>query len=150
MLARLGASSFLPREELGKPQAKPLQAATFGCAVDTVGGVTLANLVKRLRIGGSVAACGMVGGVELALSVFPFILRGASLLGVDSQHAAIERRRELWSLLAGGWRPSALLDDREAVREIDLNDLEGAIEAMLRGEVSGRVVVRLERAEPST
>lgn len=140
LLTRLGANRVVPREELGTEDRRPLGKAEFAGGVDTVGGVTLANLLKRTRIGGAVAACGLVGGAELPVGVFPFILRGVSLLGVDSQHLPKERRVGLWSGLADAWRDH-LAGVEGLVAQVGLGAMEEKIESILAGGVVGRVVV---------
>src|SRR5690606_10769218 len=104
LLARLGAARVAPRSELAERTDRPLLKGELAGAIDTVGGVTLANLLKRTAIGGAVAACGLVGGAELETTVYPFILRGVALLGVDSQHASAAERAAAWEELARAWR----------------------------------------------
>ena len=143
LLARLGAASTLQLEELAAPDKRPLLAAKYAGGVDTVGGDTLAGLLKYTTIGGAVASCGMVGGAELTTSVFPFILRGVSLMGIDSQHASSEMRDTLWGRLAADAHLRGLLADEELVRTVALDELEPWIAKLLAGEVVGRVVVKL-------
>src|SRR5690606_11207457 len=104
VLRRLGAARVAPREELSQVTERPLLRGELAGAVDTVGGVTLANLLKRTCVGGAVAACGLVGGAELHTTVFPFILRGVALMGVDSQHAPRDERVAAGEELAAAWR----------------------------------------------
>lgn len=146
LLLRLGATGRIGREELGEARSRPLLRGVYGGAVDTVGGTTLENLVKSTAIGGAVAACGLVGGSDLNLTVFPFILRGVALLGVDSEHADHDTRLQLWAALAGNERLLALLRDPELVHEVSLDELEEPLEALLAGEAVGRVVVRIDAA----
>jgi len=141
LLARLGAARVAPRSELAERTDRPLLKGELAGAIDTVGGVTLANLLKRTAIGGAVAACGLVGGAELETTVYPFILRGVALLGVDSQHASAAERAAAWEELARAWR-----EDGERLRElvtvVDLGGLEEQVERILAGRTVGRVVVR--------
>lgn len=141
LLARLGAGRVAPRSELAERTDRPLLKGELAGAIDTVGGVTLANLLKRTAIGGAVAACGLVGGAELETTVYPFILRGVALLGVDSQHASAAERAAAWEELARAWR-----EDGERLRElvtvVDLGGLEEQVERILSGRTVGRVVVR--------
>lgn len=141
LLARLGAARVAPRSELAERTDRPLLKGELAGAIDTVGGVTLANLLKRTAIGGAVAACGLVGGAELETTVYPFILRGVALLGVDSQHASAAERAAAWEELARAWR-----EDGERLRElvtvVDLGGLEEQVERILSGRTVGRVVVR--------
>ncbi len=143
MLEHLGAEEVLERDALAAPTARPMLKGLYGGGIDTVGGNTLAGLLKRTAIGGAVAACGMVGGADLNVSVFPFILRGVALLGIDSQHYAMEQRLAMWGRLAGAWRLEGLVDVPGLVTEVTLDGLEAAIEDILVGATVGRVVVRL-------
>lgn len=143
LLERLGAARAVPRAELTADGGRPMLPATYAGGIDTVGGATLAGLVKRTAIGGAVAACGLVGGADVPLTVFPFILRGVALLGVDSQHAPMAVRATAWARLAADSRLRSHLQDGELVREVDLDELEEHIVAILQGRVVGRLVVRL-------
>ena len=139
LLLRLGASRIIDRNELGEANDRPLLKSTYAGGVDTVGGNTLVNLLKSLRYRGAVAACGLVQSPQLHMNVYPFILRGASLLGVDSAHCPMELRREVWRRLAGEWKPADL---EAVVQEIGLEELDGAVDEILRGRTVGRVLVR--------
>ncbi len=143
LLARLGASEFLDREALAEPSARPMLKSLYAGGIDTVGGTTLVSLIKSTAVGGAVGSCGMVGGAELQLSVFPFILRGVALLGIDSQHYAMPRRQAMWRRLAAEWRVDGLAEVPGLVREVGLEELEPAIEDILVGGTVGRVVVRV-------
>lgn len=142
LLLRLGASRRVERSPLNEPTTRPLLSAQYAAAVDTVGGVTLENLIKSTGISGAVAACGLVGGSDLSLSVHPFILRGVALLGVDSQHASAGVRHELWEQLAASPAVKRAAADPELVTEVELEGLEEAISRILAGDVTGRVLVR--------
>jgi acrylyl-CoA reductase (NADPH) len=136
-LHALGASSVIDRAELAEP-AKPLMPATYAGAVDCVGGATLSGVLARLAPGAAVAASGNTGGAQLETTVMPFILRGVSLLGIDSVATPIARRREVWRRLATDMRPRGL----EAVcRHVTLSEVERALDEIARGEVTGRYVV---------
>lgn len=139
LLRELGAAELIGREALAEPSERPLLKARFAGGIDTVGGVPLANLVKSLRPRGAVAACGLVAGPELPLTVFPFILRGVSLLGVDSAECPMALRERTWHKLAGEWR----VDLTKVTREITLDELGGAIGEMLDGQTQGRVLIRV-------
>lgn len=138
-LRGLGAGRIVARDELAEPNPRPMLKARYGGAIDTVGGETLANVVKQLELHASVAACGVVGGAELALTVYPFILRGVNLLGVDSQSCPMPRRAEVWRKLAGPWK----LDLEPLTTEIGLEQLDEYLARILRGETRGRVLVRV-------
>ena len=141
-LKRLGAAEVLPRAALADDSGKPLLKTQWAGAVDTVGGQTLANLLKSMQWGGAVSCCGLVGGADLPLTVFPFILRGVALLGVDSVECPLETRQRLWQKLATKWRPKGL---EELGRTCSLEELGGHIDAILKGNITGRVVVDLGR-----
>jgi acrylyl-CoA reductase (NADPH) len=142
-LRGLGATGFLARDEVTAP-GRPLDRARWAGAVDTVGEATLPYVLRTLRVGAAVAASGNAGGAELHTTVFPFILRGVSLLGMDSANLAIEPRRALWQRLAGDLRPAAIDGDaRSGISEVDLDSLERALDAIVAGESRGRWVVRI-------
>ena len=141
-LRQLGAVEVIDRSELSEESKRPLESTVWAGAVDCVGGVTLANVLKRIEYGGSVAASGLTGGGGLPTTVMPFILRGVNLLGIDSVMLPIERRRAVWERIATDLKPSNL--DRIA-NEIGLGDLDGVLAGILRGEVTGRNVVDVRR-----
>ena len=138
-LRDLGATGFLDRDEVTAP-GRPLDSARWVGAVDTVGSATLPYVLRTLRIGGCVASSGNASGAELATTVFPFILRGVSLLGMDSANMAIGPRRVLWARLAGDLLPRGIDD---GISEVDLDTLEPALDAIVAGQARGRWVVRV-------
>lgn len=139
-LRGLGATSILDRAELATESSRPLESTVWAGAVDCVGGVTLANVLKRIHYGGSVAASGLTGGSGLPATVLPFILRGVSLLGIDSVMTAIDRRREVWGRIASDLKPAGL----DAIgHDITLDGLDAALTAILQGDATGRSVVDL-------
>jgi putative YhdH/YhfP family quinone oxidoreductase len=138
LLIRLGGRRILSRQDVVDTSTRPLLKSLWAAAVDTVGGTTLVTILRSLKPGGVVTACGLVGGAELLLTVYPFILRGAQLVGIDSATYAREKRISLWNKLAGGWKPP-LLD--ELATEITLQQLPEKIAAILAGQIIGRVVV---------
>ncbi len=142
MLKSLGAARVIAREELQEPTQRPLLSAEFAGGIDTVGGTTLANLIKRTAVGGAVAACGLVGGSELPTTLFPFILRGVALMGVDSQHAPLDARLRAWEGLAAATaaEPGKL---GALTTEVALHDVGSALEDVLAGGTVGRLVVRI-------
>ncbi len=138
-LRELGAVDIIDRATLGESVGKPLDSMLWAGAVDCVGGVTLANVLARIRYGGAVAASGLTGGPQIPTTVMPFILRGVSLLGVDSVQTPIDTRRRVWERLAGDLKPAGL----EAIgTTIELDDLDGVLARILSGGVTGRYVVR--------
>lgn len=136
-LTGLGAASIIDRSELSVP-GRPLQKSTWAAAVDCVGGVTLANVLARLNVGGAVAASGLTGGGDLPTTVMPFILRGVSLLGVDSVNTPIERRRAVWGRLADDLKPAGLDD---IGHDITIEQLQPVLDGILKGSITGRNVV---------
>lgn len=138
-LRELGATEIVDRGELGEA-GKPLQSVQWAGAVDAVGGTTLANVLATLAPGAAVAASGNVGGADLPTTVLPFILRGITLFGIDSVGTPIERRREVWGRIASDLKPAGL-DTMAQV--VDLAHLEGALDEIGRGGVTGRYVVQL-------
>jgi acrylyl-CoA reductase (NADPH) len=138
-LAALGAAGFLTRDEVTAP-GRPLDSARWAGAVDTVGAATLPYVLRTLRNGAAVASSGNASGADLTTTVFPFILRGVALLGMDSANMPIEARRALWQRLATDLRPRGMAD---SVREVGLDTLEPALDAIVAGEARGRWVVRV-------
>jgi acrylyl-CoA reductase (NADPH) len=137
-LTGLGATAVMDRAELAEESKRPLESTVWAGAVDCVGGVTLANVLKKIHYGGSVAASGLTGGGGLPTTVMPFILRGVNLLGIDSVMLPIARRRAVWQRVAGDLRPAGL--DRIG-HDVGLGDLDEVLAAILRGEARGRSVV---------
>ena len=140
-LLSLGAAEVISREEAAGDASRPLEKSRWAGVVDCVGGEVLAGAIRGLKYGGAAAACGNTGGVKLPTTVLPFILRGVSLLGVDSVQTPIRERTETWKRLATDLRPPHL-EDALAV-ETDLDGLEDALTRILAGESSGRTIVRL-------
>jgi acrylyl-CoA reductase (NADPH) len=136
-LRRLGAQQIVERATLAAP-GKALDSERWGGAIDTVGGDTLAGVLRGMAHGASVAACGNAGGAALNTTVFPFILRGVNLLGIDSVQCPQERRRAAWTRLATDL-DTKLLD--EMTRQVTLQDLPTLAGEILAGKVRGRVVV---------
>jgi len=139
-LRALGATHVVGRDALSGT-GRPLEKEQWAGAVDCVGGEPLAQVVASLRYGGAVAASGNTAGTALATSVFPFILRGVSLLGIDSVRCPIDRRRDVWRRLATDLRP-ARLDDL-ATDEVDLDGVPAVLEQILAGGAQGRTLVRV-------
>ncbi|MEJ7749168.1 MAG: acryloyl-CoA reductase [Candidatus Limnocylindrales bacterium] len=138
-LGALGAAGILSRDEV-TAAGKPLESERWAGAIDAVGAATLPYVLSTLRTGAAVAASGNAGGPNVETTVFPFILRGVALLGMDSAHMAIEQRRTMWSRLATDLRPRSL---GEQLTEVTLETLDEALEGILAGEARGRWVVRI-------
>ncbi|WP_305042243.1 YhdH/YhfP family quinone oxidoreductase [Geoalkalibacter sp.] len=139
-LKTLGAAEILSREAVLEGAERPLMKERWAGVVDVVGGDLLAAAVKATRYGGAVSCCGLVGSPDLNLNVFPFILRGVSLLGVDSVQCPLEPRLEVWGKLAGPWKPAHL---EETAQVCTLEELEDRIHAILKGQLQGRALVDL-------
>ncbi|MBC7852840.1 MAG: acryloyl-CoA reductase, partial [Pirellulaceae bacterium] len=135
-----GASRIMSRQEIIDPSPKPLLGSKWAGAVDTVGGNTLASILRATQEYGVVSACGLVGGTDLPLTVHPFILRGVILAGISSQNLPAIRRNEIWQKLAADWKPRHLED---ATTEINLEQAEEYVQKILKGEIAGRTVIRL-------
>ena len=136
-LKRLGASELVDRASLDAA-GRPLQKERWAAAVDSVGSHTLANVCASIRYGGAVAACGLAQGMDFPATVAPFILRGVSLLGVDSVMAPYARRHEAWQRLAAELPPDILAANTST---IGLAEAAATAERLLEGQVRGRVVV---------
>lgn len=141
-LRELGAADFMNRAELAKPTERPLESARWAGAIDTVGGDTLASLLKQMTPRCSVAACGNAGGFELNTTVFPFILRGVNLLGIDSVMCPSDLRREAWRRLSLDL-PLDLLE--RMTRTESLAEVPALSEQILEGQVRGRTVIDVNR-----
>lgn len=143
VLLGLGATEVIDRAEVVEESSKPLERQRWSGAVDVVGGRTLASILRTLKYGGSVAACGLTGGPTFDAAVFPFILRGVNLLGIDSVYAPWEVRLKLWKWLGGDWNVSGALADVTTV--VGMEDLPRVFTSILQGEILGRVVVQIQR-----
>ena len=138
-LTKLGASEVIGRAETSAPPTKPLEPERWAAAVDCVGGSTLAYVLRILRYGGSVAASGLTGGINLQTTVLPFILRGVNLLGIDSVQTPIEQRKAMWERIATDFKPKWL--DTENAEVVGLADLGEQLDKILAGNMRGRVLV---------
>ena len=139
-LEQLGAAEFIDREAAIDRSGKPMLKGQWAGVVDTVGGEMLASALKSLQYGGVATCCGLVASPNLSTTVFPFILRGVSLLGVDSVECPMNIRLSVWQQLAGQWKPQAL----EALHSrVDLESLDPLVDQILAGKIAGRVVVEI-------
>ena len=139
-LRTLGATEVISREQLAEGADRPMLKERWAGAVDVVGGQMLVAALKSTRYGGAVTCCGLVGSTDLAMNVYPFILRGVSLIGIDSVNCPLEPRLQVWERLAGAWRPEHLA---AIAHEVTLEELEGQILTILQGNMRGRVVISL-------
>jgi putative YhdH/YhfP family quinone oxidoreductase len=140
LLRELGAAEVLDRAQTAGESRRPLESEFWAGCVDPVGGAALAHTLRTLRYGGAVASSGLTGGAELATTVLPFILRGVSLLGIDSVGTATATRRAIWERLAGDLRPAGL---ERLTAEVALDELDGVLDRVLAGGGRGRTVVRV-------
>ncbi len=141
-LKKLGADEIILRKDFEEVNKKPLLRPAFAGAIDTVGGVILDNIIKSVNPMGVVTCCGNVASPKLDLTVFPFILRGVSLVGIDSQNLPMEIRELVWNKLSDEWKTDSLT---ETATEITLNELDEKINLMLKGQLKGRTVVRIDQ-----
>lgn len=140
-LRGLGAAEIVDRSELSGP-VRPLESERWAGGVDAVGSTILANVLARIRYGGVVAACGLAQGMDLPTTVAPFILRGVTLVGVESVETPLERRIEAWGRLATDLDRDHL---ESIATEVGLTDLPDVAARILEGRVRGRVVVDVRR-----
>jgi len=139
-LRELGATEVIPREQVTAGAERPMMAERWAGAIDVVGGETLTAVLKSTRYGGTVTCCGLVGSAELTMNVYPFILRGVSLIGIDSVNCPTTPRLQVWEKLAESWKPDQL---ETLVTEVALEGVEEKLQTILHGGIRGRVVVRL-------
>ena len=139
-LRSIGATDVIDRQELLEENSRPLLKERWAGVVDVVGGAVLWNAVKALRYGGSVALCGLVGSPSLEASVFPFILRGVNLLGVDSVNVPQALKSAMWQRLATDWKLTQL---DALAQTVSLEELEVKLNSLLAGKGKGRMVLAL-------
>ncbi len=139
-LKNLGAIGIIDRNIFYKEKLRPLEKSRWIAAIDTVGGTILDHILRQISHNGVVACCGNVLGGKLTTSIYPFILRGVSLMGIDSGIALMEDRLKIWNLLANTWKIPTLED---LCTEIELDHLSDQIDRMKKGELTGKCVIRL-------
>jgi len=140
-LKNLGATSIVPREEVYDGKVRALGKQKWAAAVDPVGGEPLASLLSQIHYGGSVAVSGLTAGTKLPSTVFPFILRGVNLLGIDSVYCPMDTRLKVWNRLATDFKPANL--EQLIQQEITLEQLPEALPTLLKGQAKGRTIVKL-------
>jgi acrylyl-CoA reductase (NADPH) len=140
-LREIGAAEIISREELAGEKIKPLDKQLWAAAVDPVGGKSLTAILSKLEYNGSVAVSGLTGGTDVPATVFPFILRGINLLGIDSVYCPMETRKLLWQRMATDLKPDGLLETIQ--NEITLDELPGTLASILKGENRGRTIVKM-------
>jgi acrylyl-CoA reductase (NADPH) len=139
-LKRLGAKEILSREEVYSGKIRALDKQLWAAAVDPVGGEQLAAVLSKIQYNGSVAVCGLTGGGNVPTTVFPFILRGVNLLGIDSVYCPMESRAKLWKRMASDLKPELLAS---IAHEITLEELPETLPIILKGQAKGRYVVKI-------
>ena len=139
-LRKLGAIEILPRADFQEVDKRPMLSAQYAGAIDTVGGPILENILKTLQPLGAVTTCGSVSATQLNMTVFPFILRGISLIGISAQNYPGALREPLWIKLATDWKPDNLL---ELYSEIRLEDIPETVALILQGKLKGRTIVNM-------
>jgi NADPH2:quinone reductase len=139
-LKSIGANEILPRSSIDLTSKRPLEKAQWAGALDSVGGDTLGWLARTMLQDGAIASFGNAAGVELHTTVFPFILRGVKLLGVDSAATLMPLRKQIWQRLAGDLRPQSLA---KIAHQVPFDDLPEVFPKMLRGETHGRTVIEI-------
>ena len=138
ILTKMGASKIIARSDYMSEPLKPLDKASYSSAVDTVGGEMLAKIISMISNNGVVSCCGNVGGAMFTTSVFPFILRGVQLSGVDSAESPIRLKKDLWNLLSNEW----FIDLSNQTKTISINEIDDEIKKILKGGQIGRVVIQ--------
>ncbi|ABR47876.1 Quinone oxidoreductase putative, YhdH/YhfP [Alkaliphilus metalliredigens QYMF] len=140
-LKLLGAKKIISRSELQPEKIRGLGTQMWAGAVDPVGGDTLAYILSTVNYGGAVAVCGLTGGVKVPTTVFPFILRGIKLLGIDSVDCPMKIRKPLWQKMAGEMKPDQLLSS--IGQEVTLDELPNILPGILKGKTKGRLIVKI-------
>lgn len=141
MLRQMGAVEVIHRDEINDNSGRPLLSGRWAGVVDAIGGNYLASAIRATKPEGVVTACGNAASPDLNLTVYPFILRGVSLIGIDALHISHAERERLWQKLGNEWKLDRL---DENIREVTLEDLDREIEKTLAGQQTGRVIVNLE------
>ena len=139
LLLSLGAKEVINRSEFEGEMKSPLSKPRWAGGVDAVGSDILSNLITATHQRAAIACCGMVGGINLNTSIFPFILRGLSLLGIDSAETLIEVKKEIWHNFATDWKLEKINDQ---IKDIGLDELDLEIEKILKGEQVGRIRIK--------
>ncbi len=138
-LLSLGVKSVVSREEIQDPKGKAMLKSRWAGVIDTVGGNTLGDVIKSIQYNGAVTTCGNVGGDKFQSSVYPFILRGITLYGIDSVQCPMNLRLKIWEKLAGPWKADNL---QAMVQVVSLEEIEEKIDEMLEGKKVGRVILK--------
>lgn len=137
-LQSIGANNIILRDEYLEAPSKPMEKPLFSSAIDTVGGNILSRMLPQISPHGVVACCGNVAGIEVNTTVFPFILRGIMLAGIDSAESPIEFKTKIWNKFANEWR----LDLSSLIKVVTKENLQQEIDLILKGGQQGRVVLK--------
>ena len=140
-LKKIGANEVILREEFEEESKKPLLSEKYAGVVDTVGGKILANALKQIKYDGVATCCGLTSSHELNTNVFPFILRGIRLVGIDSVECKLEKKQAAWEKLASRWKINSL---NTIINEITIDEIKVAYEHLLSGKAVGRYVVKIK------
>ncbi|MBK6317841.1 MAG: oxidoreductase [Dehalococcoidia bacterium] len=140
-LRAIGATEILTREEVSAESNRPMEGERWAAAVDPVGGATTAYLIRSVKYGGGIALSGLAGGTTVPTTVFPFILRGVNLLGIDSVFCPLPKRQRVWARMGKDLKPKGLIDSIAV--ETDLDGVATVCAEILQGKVKGRTLVRL-------
>lgn len=139
-LKQFGASKIITREEATDNSTRPMISGKWQGIIDTVGGDMLSSVLKALNLNGVATCCGNLRGHDFTTSIYPFIIRGITLMGITSASCDMKTRKQLWNLMANKWKPEAL---HHTVTEITLSELESSVKMMLQGKLKGRTIVKL-------
>ena len=137
-LESIGANNIIMRDEYLEAPAKAMEKPLFSSAIDTVGGNVLSKMLAQIAPHGMVACCGNVAGIEVNTTVFPFILRGITLAGIDSAESSLEFKTSIWNKFADEWK----LDLSSVIRVVSKENLQQEIDLILEGGQQGRVVLQ--------
>lgn len=140
-LEKLGATEIVNRESVTEVPESPLLTRRWNGVIETVGGSMLDAVIRQTDQDGVVACCGNILDAEVNTSIYPFILRGVNLMGIDSGNCKMEKRRMIWNLLAGDWKPNQM---ETISREVTLYELDEEIQKILHGRQTGRIIVNLK------
>jgi putative YhdH/YhfP family quinone oxidoreductase len=137
-LKSIGASNIIMRDEYLEAPAKAMERPLFSSAIDTVGGSVLSKMLPQISPHGVVACCGNVAGIEVNTTVFPFILRGITLSGIDSSESSLAFKTSIWNKFADEWN----LDLSSMIKTVTKENLQQEIDLILQGGQQGRVVLK--------
>jgi len=140
-LRELGAKEILSREDVSPEKIKPIDKQRWAGVIDPVGGNILAYALSTTQYGGTIAVSGLTGGANLSTTVFPFILRGVNLIGIDSVYCSMNKRRKIWNRLSSDFKPEQL--SSMVYGEIKLDEIEETAKKIQEGKIRGRVLVKL-------